>query len=292
MVEKAAKVVERKLQHKCTFKAFKASLSPDVQEVLAVLPRLMNSQVVLLMQGQVHASQKVLAGYMAFHHMLLKLKSQSRELSEAIESRVRSFVEDESMRTKDAVPNLGEFLCLLAASDTCTWDDVARPLLLEIFDRNVLWLLKAHPHLALVSGSDDGERLEKAFDASEVSRRLVMFHVWFLRNVAHTPDMHLADVSGDACCRSLCALSRYERTCGLPPQSVVAALQAACKRFLRPDQTWADFLSAVECEHMEDAAMAQWLRRSLANSLKKGYHTTGRFLRRVSGGASGLQERS
>merc|ERR1712187_341436 len=152
---------------------------------------------------------------MGFHHILLALCKKYPLLQQAVEERIQLFLSDESQRVKAKVPNLGEFICLLSVSDRYDWSSVAAPLLCEVFDRNVLWLLKRYPHLSELkdSGVSD-ERLRCTFQCALVSMRLLMFNVWFLNNVAKAPHVHY-NKNEESCWRASCALARYERLKGL-----------------------------------------------------------------------------
>lgn len=242
-------------------------LDPEI--ILNVLPKLMNSQVVLLMEGNVHASEKALAGYMAFHHLFLMLKRCCGALHKAVEAKVGAFVKDEKYRTKEVVPNLGEFICLLSVSDQHSWKDMAEAVLNEGFDRHMLWTFKKYPELAYMADLSSSADLTKlVLKASEVSRRLYMFQVWFLHNVAQVPHAHPHRV----CRKARCLISRYERTRGIPGQSTVTALQKTCRNFFCSSQTWNDFFNAVDCCPMEDREVKVWLIGCARNSERKGYH--------------------
>merc|ERR1719482_1700303 len=98
------------------------------------------------MNGGVWTSTKALEGYMAFHHLFLALAREFPAIAAEAAKRTGAFRAREVARAKHSTPNLGEFLCVLAVTDV-SWEEMAIPLLEEAFDRNVLWVLKAHPPL-------------------------------------------------------------------------------------------------------------------------------------------------
>lgn len=245
--------------------------SSDPMFALDAIPKLMNSQVVLLMKGEVWASQKALSGYMGFHHMLLALCKRYPRLQETVEERIRCFLSNADERVKAKVPNLGEFICLLSVSDQYDWASVAAPLLGEVFDRNVLWIVKRHPELGeLTDAGVSQERLHRTFHSAQVSMRLIMFNVWFLNNVAKAPHTHFGQ-DPEICCHASCALLRYEQTKGLPLHSTIEALHRAVKDIIEVS-SWKGYFKAVGIKNIPPAALCEWLRQSVIASLRKGYH--------------------
>jgi len=250
----------------------------DPATVLDVIPKLMNSQVVLLMKGEIWASQKALGGYMAFHHLLLAICRVEPAVQAELEQRIARFMSSDEARVKSRVPNLGEFICLLSASEKYRWSSVAAALLSEVFDRNVLWLLKKYPHLGKISDTGiSKERLRCTFQAALVSMRLIMFNAWFLNNVAKPAHTH----SGSACVctASTCTLGRYERTKGVPPRQQIEAVHTAVRSICEVN-SWEGYFKALDVQPVAPLDLCNWLRQSVMSSLRKRYHRPAQFPRR------------
>uniref|UniRef100_A0A0G4HQ10 S1 motif domain-containing protein n=1 Tax=Chromera velia CCMP2878 TaxID=1169474 RepID=A0A0G4HQ10_9ALVE len=251
---------------------------------LSVLPQLMNSQVVQLLSGDTHASVKALEGYMATHHLFLQLCHEYPELQAEVDRRTTAFRDRPSSRTKDVTPSLGDFFALLSVTDSTDWAELCEGVVEEVFDRNVLWVLKKYPHLYDPSNDAAGgkERLNRTLQANAVSLRLLCFQVWFLENVAHALHFHFdaATQTYRPCRKAVCSLQRYNRSRGLPPPSLSERLQKETKR-LTSLSSWDAFFSGVRMNSPGDRMIARWLRRALLNSLRKGYHRSFPFKREV-----------
>ncbi|KAJ3027331.1 hypothetical protein HDV00_011261, partial [Rhizophlyctis rosea] len=133
-----------------------------------------------------HASDKALSGYCSLLHLLLRLALDHPSILETAHNRVHSFLSRDSKRQKDNVPDLGEFLVLLALVPGLTWEDLKEAVLKELLARNVVWYCKERPYLAWVEdrGAEcDEVRCKETFEGSKTSLRLLMFQVYFLRSV-------------------------------------------------------------------------------------------------------------
>eukprot|EP01114_Cavostelium_apophysatum_P015647 TRINITY_DN4309_c0_g1_i1.p1 TRINITY_DN4309_c0_g1~~TRINITY_DN4309_c0_g1_i1.p1 ORF type:complete len:1000 (-),score=330.36 TRINITY_DN4309_c0_g1_i1:12-2684(-) len=260
-VERALPLLENSLAQLCKERKFR----PDM--ALEVLPKLMNTMVVSLMKGDLHASIVALEGYCAFHRLLLFFVKEYPELQRKINAMAISFCNSESKRTKDVVPALGEFLPLLTVSDKVSWQKVCMPYLQENFDRNALWTIKKYPGMAYVNDESPAastDRLNKTFDATQVSIKLLMFHVYFFKNVARPEGISLDQVAAN-----------YDAFYGRPSSQMKEDLQRKCKEILGV-QNWSQFFRGIGMAPPPPTELAKWLRRSVKNSLQKGYHSNGR----------------
>jgi len=237
--------------------------------ILKLIPKLMNSQVVLISSGQLWRSQKALEGYFAYHHLLLHCLHSWPKLRTRIEKQCQDFFENPDMRSKEHVPNLGEFLCLVSVSDKYGWEELGIPILVEAFTRNALWVLRQTPKLGeLTDAGVSLFRLNKTFQANIVSLRLLMFQMAFLQ-LAKPPHTHEPD--GPVCRAASCQLGRKDRCKGLPGLGEAEWLFKRCVRILAVDD-WSEFLELVGAAHMDELEVCRWLRRSILASIRCGYH--------------------
>jgi hypothetical protein len=211
---------------------------------LSVFPKLMNTMIVLVMNGGVTASIKALNGYFAFHrylsysslfllsyslfllsyslfllsYSLLLIKRHNRlllafielypDLMTQVNNSITDFIKSEDARVKSVIPSLGDWFPLISVSNKYTWGHVSKAVLGEIFDRNVIWICKEDPSLSTLADINkanennnsakpgvEQHRLDKSFEATQVSNKLLLFHVYFITRVARPPGVSLAQVA-------------------------------------------------------------------------------------------------
>ena len=255
----------------------------DMEFALEVLPKLMNSNIVALLKGDLFISAKALEGYIGFHHLLLAVLQFFPKLQTKVEAKIAVFLASEKGRSKEITPNLGEFMCLLAVSKKHTWREVCPVLLKETLDRNASWALDKYPALVENCGSD-GKRLERTFKASIVSHRLLVFNAWFLENVVFRPPRARAP-RVPACLPKervpkervadypALRLSEYNATRGVPETSDIDALQNFLKKTAHCDglNCWADYFLALGLRPLNPKNLSALLYDCLLDSLRKGY---------------------
>jgi hypothetical protein len=150
------------------------SFQPDM--VLTVLPKIINTFVVLLADKGITAGKRVLQAYMWVHRLFLALVAHFPKLQQHVEERIDAFVSHRQNRHKNELPSLGDFLPLLLVSNAFSWRDVAVPYFTESLTRNVIWNCKKFPELARVHGQHetDDERIQKTFEGCQISLRLML----------------------------------------------------------------------------------------------------------------------
>ena len=230
-----------------------------------LLTKFMNAMVVQLMNKSVWVSERAVEGYMMFHHMLLGFLEEYPEIQEWAERKLSEFIEEEQCRIKKNTGDLGQFITLLGISEKYKWEDLKRPLLDELFDRNVKWL---GPHLADLKWDDPkihGDmvsrmRIIETFQHTTTSQRLVMFHVAFLKIFVERYESK-RDIKG-----------MYDRSYGRPSEDMRKKIQVATKE-IQAAGNWIEFFRKVDIDLPTPKEMTRWLRQSVWNSRRKRYHT-------------------
>ena len=175
---------------------------------------------------------------------------------------VDEFISFEDSRHKKSTPDIGNLLCCLALSQN-GWASLWKPLLLEVFDRNVRWILKDHPTMAITSVNypDEATRLATTFEATATSRRLLMFQVYFMSTLGRPKDTK----------GPIDVLHRYNKRLGRPTTAAKEELQIACKEILAV-ATWEEFFKRCLVPVPPTNTLVSILKTAVMNSSMKGYH--------------------
>lgn len=229
--------------------------------VSEVIPKMMNTMVVLLSDKGIHASEKALSVYCSLHRLFIALVKQFPGLQRDIDQTVMGFCCDPEKRHKNATPNLGHLLPLLSVSSV-PWRKVLPYIIMEQFDRGFIWVAKKYPGLANVNDkgakSIDNDRLTKTFEASTISLRITMFHVQFLRRFRKVADLDA--IAAD-----------YDRYYGFPSFKDLSGFQRSVAHILKVSN-WSTFYALCEMKAPTPAELTKTLVSAVRNSRKKKYH--------------------
>jgi len=256
--KKAFHLAKRSMSMICTgnTKDFKPQMA------LVVLPKLMNTMILEIMKGQIHASVRALEGYCAFHQLFVKFLEEYPELLEECRKIVTGFLESEENRHKDKVSSLGEFMCYLTVCPEIEWKDIAPLIVNEQADRQVMWILKDYPHLETDQEipNTDKVRASVSFDSSIMGIRHILFHYYFIQHVARPLGANISKIA-----------EKYAQAFGRPTNRMVENMLQAFRE-IKKVKTHNDYYSRIGLPVVSDEELAATLRKSIANSKAKGYH--------------------
>ncbi|KAH7355126.1 hypothetical protein BKA65DRAFT_234302 [Rhexocercosporidium sp. MPI-PUGE-AT-0058] len=211
-----------------------------------------------------HASEKAIESYFHLFHLLLCLATENPTIVHNANNKLRAFGRGEN--SKDACPNLGYLLVAALISDVEMTEKIIKSIVRETITRNVVWMLDSKgagmAELAYLEPSPVSEyRLEKSFEASKTSYRLLMFLNLFRRVAVGSPRKPLSVLRDEA----------FERH-GAPPRGSAKGLADSIKR-IHQVSSFPEFLAhmGIKTQDVSKEWFTTFLKECIQDSIKKGY---------------------
>ncbi|EPS45064.1 hypothetical protein H072_987 [Dactylellina haptotyla CBS 200.50] len=238
--------------------------------VLDVIPKMMNTLVVLLMDNGEKISSKAIEGYFLLHRLFRAMIAEYPQLQVEVDARIGRVMASEESRMKGSLPSLGNFLPLLSVSEKYSWvtPGLSKAIIGEFFDRAVIWTAREHPRIVNVQSyapkvvEANDKYLELWLDAGQVSRRLLVFHVRLLYSIQQKQGV-MDEIS-----------TANDLLFGRPPRPVVEKFQKTVQKIMGLS-TWLEFFDALFVRRPTKADLTALLQQSVRNSLRKRYHRAG-----------------
>ncbi|KAI0174059.1 hypothetical protein BJ166DRAFT_586894 [Pestalotiopsis sp. NC0098] len=205
-----------------------------------------------------HASDKAIESYFHLFHLLVCLATEDRSIVLAANQVLTSF--KNGNRSKSFAPNLGHLIVAMLISDIEVTFELRKAIVTEAIVRNVVWTLRQSPELAYREpDAVSAYRLDKTFEASRTSYRLLMFSELF-RRVARPDNKPLHEIREEL----------FDRHGG-PPHGAASFVAAEIRR-LHGVNDFTQFMREMGFESIPTAAsFTQFLRRTLDDSVRAGY---------------------
>ncbi|CAJ2503410.1 Uu.00g108040.m01.CDS01 [Anthostomella pinea] len=210
-----------------------------------------------------HASEKAIESYFHLFHLLVCLATENPSVVQQANQLLQNFAAGKQSKTD--CPNLGHLLIALLISDVEVTEALTKSIVTEAITRNVVWLLNSMPELSFMERqSVSPYRLDKTFQGSRTSYRLLMFSELFRRTARPSHQKPLTQVRDEL----------FERH-GAPPRDAAARLASEVRRL----HTINDFPAFMKEMGIRKAPapdnFTDVLRKTVDASMRKGYSRPG-----------------
>lgn len=210
-----------------------------------------------------HASEKAVEAYFTIFHLLLCVACEQPDIVRQADQMVSDFLQGKV--SKVDCPNVG---VLIGAALICTsglTEPLMRAIINESIKRNVVWMLDSRgqnmPELAYFEPSAVSEyRMQKTFEASLTSYRLLMFYSLFYRIARADPTKPLSTIRNEM----------FDRH-GAPPPGTSSQMAGDIRR-IKTINSFPDFMREVGINVLpSDQELTSFLRNMIVESEESGY---------------------
>ncbi|KAL9131990.1 MAG: hypothetical protein Q9217_000200 [Psora testacea] len=210
-----------------------------------------------------HASEKAVDSYFALFHLLLCLATEQSEMVEHANTITSSFLSGQT--SKAACPNLGHLLVATLISSDGLTEGLTHAIINEAILRNVVWMLDPRganmPELSYLEPSTISKyRLQKTFEASRTSYRLLMFCNLFCKAARSNPNKSVTSIRDE-----------MFDTHGAPPRGMAEHMASEIRRIKTID-SFPPFFREMGVKVLpEKSELTSFLRRMVKESVEVGY---------------------
>jgi len=246
----------------------KITFHPEM--ALMVLCMTINEVLVSAINERLHPF-KALEIYCVFHRILLAFAEKYPILIEICDRQINDFILSEKDRNESEFPNLGEFMVMFIIS-TVPWGAAVKAVIDEILQRTWKWILKANPELGMmrfnrqnplfpveIENVSVDELLEKTFASSLGGIRVIMLHVYFLKNIAHYKNKNLQQLR-----------AQYDDLYGQPKAKLKEKAEQAFKDIFSVS-SYAQYFAQVGYTPTDTLATKEEVSVILRTAASKGY---------------------
>ena len=254
---------------------FKPTFTPEL--VLDVIPRILKTMVVLLANGGLQLTSRVLNTLISIFRVLVACVDEFPCLKDIAKTRLRKFMGHPMNRTKDVIPSIGTMWWLLAICPEVDVHAFNQKYFFESIDRSALWVLRDSPLLERMCTERQSGAHPFVLDAwlkqrCAGSNRIHMIHWTIVNEICRPGGKSVADT-----------MERYDWMLGGGTKSLHRTMKDRLTPILAssPESTpWAHYFKQVEFVDKagnppSEALLTKWFMQAVKNSESRNYHTKG-----------------